>query len=75
MVAGQTVDMGSSSVRRTLMALRYPGTETLSQETNAVFPAQTFTATSQTGAVIQFGQNGGAGGSYTFGNISVTGHL
>ena len=30
MVAGQAVDIGSSSVRRTLCALRRPGTETIS---------------------------------------------
>lgn len=45
-----------------------------STQTNAVFPAITFTATSQTSTPITLGQSpSGNGGSYQLGNITVTG--
>src|SRR5271170_1648784 len=48
--------------------------QTYSSQTNIIYPVQTFTATSQTGTVIQLGQNpSGNGGSYSVGNISVNG--
>jgi hypothetical protein len=44
------------------------------QQTNIIYPAQTFTATSQTGTVITLGQSpSGNGGSNSVGNITVSG--
>lgn len=43
-------------------------------QTNTILPAQTFTASAQTGAVITLGQSpSGNGGSNSVGNITVTG--